>query len=192
VTDRTILALFAVVALAAGAAVIVPLHDHFAKQDAAAAFNTAESKGLRSRSLIRTANVQRVLAEVERQSPADALVQDVLLHPADLVVVVEDPASGSRRSFDLGSDGKISAGGTSDATADYGVRFAQIDPSVPERVAREALARAHRTDDDSIDYVTASISPPHQMHWVIALLHGPVRDRMWIADADGTHVKRQG
>lgn len=186
-SDRTILALFAVVAMAAGAAVIVPLHKHFADQKA----NAAQATGLRSRSLLLAANVQHVLDEVSRQSPAGALVQDLDLHPADVIVNVEDPAKGTLQTFELDSSGKVSPGGVSDATSDYGVRFGQIDPAVPERVARAVLARAHRTDD-AIDYVTASISPPHTLHWVVALQHGPVRDRMWIADADGTHVRRNG
>lgn len=184
-TDRVLLVLFAVVALAGGAGVIAATHDHFVTQERAQA---AVRSGLGA---VKTANVRRILATIAAKSPAGALVQDFVVKPDDAIVNVEDPAKGSLQTFGLDDSGKVYAGGTSDASADYGVRFAQLDPALPERIARAALARAGQPET-ALAEVTAAISPAGPLQWVVSLQHTPVRDRSWITDARGGHLRRNG
>ena len=182
--------LFVVAVISACAAVIVPLEHKYATDPVQKAAR-GEISALGDLSLIRADNAARALAAVQAKSPAESRVQDLTLRPthADIDVVV--PADGSEHRW-LVDVGFNAADDTSDATQDYGKTFRQFDMTVPERITRAVLAQLHRPESD-VDYITTIITQDDpSFRWELFLQHGRIRDRTWLANADGSDLHRNG
>jgi len=138
---------------------------------------------------VRAVVVRQILTDVERGSPANALVQDVDLRPTSVIVNVVDPTTRRLRSWGLGPGGRIATRGKGEIGDRFGVPFSQIDPDLPERLARAVLRRTHAPVSE-LEQVTAVISPvAPRLTWAVTLEYALRPHHSWIADADGRHLR---
>jgi hypothetical protein len=185
-SEGLILLLFTILTVALSAYVLVG-EEHNAVHDPAQKASRGEVKGLGPLSLLREANLRRVLAKVA--AGKRPLVSDIRVSAVRVDVTVRD-ADGYRKllSFDPGLGVKESDLGVSDSAA---VRTARIAPGAPERMVKSVAERT-RLGEDAVDYVTVSFSgsPPH--NWYMSLDKGPARTRQWIAAPDGSDLRKPG
>jgi hypothetical protein len=76
---------------------------------------------------------------------------------------------------------------------EYAVRPSSVDVGAPERMLRLVVARTG-LPASAIDYVTTTFSdnPNVKRTWFLALKEGPARTRQWVAEANGTDIRRPG
>lgn len=190
-SDRTVLTIFVVLVLGVTALIWIPLERHYANDPAERA-SRGEITGLSDGSLLLAANARRALAEIRKRSARGSVVQNLSIRPTYVASTVVVPADGSEHDFRVDPSFHVDAGAPGDATSDDGVAFPRIDTAAPERMARTVLAELHR-DDADLDYAAMSAFPGEKaVTWSLFLKHGRIRDRTWIADAHGEHVKRSG
>lgn len=157
--------------------------EHDPKQKAA----RGEIRGLDSQSLLREANLRRVLAKIA--AGKRPLITSLRV-AADRVNVGVRDNDGFRRLLTI--DPGL---GVSEFDAGVGedpaVRASQIDAGAPERMVK-AVAERTRMSADAVDYVTVSFSGTGEHDWYMALDQGPARVRQWIAAADGSDLRKPG
>ena len=184
--EGLILLLFTLVTLGASAYVVIGAEID-ARDDPAEKAARGEIDGLDDLSLLRAANLRRVLDEVEAgEHPlvmnlrVSAPATDVTVRDADgyRKVLTFDPSFDSdERDFGVGED----------ATLDP----AEIDAAAPERIARK-VARRTGQPVEAVDYITIAASSSGQPSWYLALDEGPARDRQWVAAMDGSDLRKPG
>ena len=189
---RTIYLLFIAAVLAACAAIIVPLEKHNA-DDPVQKAQRAEITTLSDLPMLRAANAQRALDAVRAKSPAESVVQDLDIRPTSLSMEVVVPDDGTEHDYTVDPAFGVHADEPRDASSDYGLTFRKIDLTVPERITRSVLSQLHRPESD-FNYILASIpsSAESKPEWILYLQHGRIRDRVWRADFDGSHLRRNG
>jgi hypothetical protein len=184
--EGLILLLFTILTVALSAYVLVT-SEHDAEHDPVQKAARGEIKGLNSLSLLREANLRRALGKVDTESlpmivhlrvsatKVDATVRD---QDGNQKLVSVDP-SFSLKQRDWGSGD------------DKWVRSGQIDAGAPERMVKSVAERT-RLGEDAIDYVSLSTTGPGGLDWFLALDTGPVRERQWVAAADGSDLRHSG
>jgi hypothetical protein len=189
---RTIYLLFIAAVLAACAAVIVPLEKQYT-DDPVQKANRGEISPLSDLSMLRAGNAQRALEAIRAKSPVESRVQSLTLRPTQVDATVVVPADGTQHDFLVDPAFHIDAREPRDASTDYGMTFRRFDLSVPEGMIRAVLTELDRSERD-VAYVSASIpSDEHtKQEWLLYLEHGRIRDRVWRADGDGSHLRRNG
>jgi hypothetical protein len=178
--------LFVVLTLAASAFVLHRSEDravHDPKQKAA----RGEVQGLSALSLVRPANLRRALAKVDQGD--HPFISNVRIAADRANFAVRD-ADGMRRylTIDPGFGVKSSDAGVGD---DYAVRAAKIDADAPERMLKLVVAKTGQTPS-ALDYVTTSFSATSPTTWYMSLKQGPARERAWIAESNGTDIRKPG
>lgn len=190
-TDRAVLAIFAVLVLAGCAAVLVPL-ERENTNDPVERARRGEITGLHELSMLRGENAVRAIDEIRRRSPAEVRVQSLTLRPVAAQLTVVEPANGTQRDWEVVPGIEVSGGEVENASTDYGVTFRAIDATMPERLARAVLDKLNR-DPADLDYISAAISSSGDpLQWLVYLKSGRVSDRIWRADADGANLRRNG
>jgi hypothetical protein len=184
--EGLILLLFTILTVALSAYVLVN-EEHDAVHDPTQKASRGEVRGLGSLSLLREANLRRVLAKVA--AGKRPLVSDIRVSAVRVDVTVLD-ADGFRKvlSFDPGFGVKEIDLGVSDT---HTVRAGRIDPGAPERMVKSVAERT-RLGNDAVDYVTASFSGSPPYNWYMSLDKGPARTRQWIAARDGSDLRKPG
>lgn len=184
--EGLILLLFTILTVALSAYVLVGSEDD-ALHDPAQKAARGEIDGLDSLSLVREANLRKVLAKVE--AGPRPLISSIRVAPSRVDVTVRDN-DGSRKilSIDASFGVEESNFGVGDDTA---VRTTEIDASAPERMVK-AVAERTRMAPDAVDYLTLSFAGNGERSWYMALDKGPARTRQWIAAVDGTDLRKPG
>jgi len=185
--EGRILLLFVVLTLAAGALVLAR-EESDAVSDPAAKAARGEVTGLGELSLLREANLSRLLAKVDAGSYP--IVSNLRVAPQRADVTAAD-SEGTQKilSVDPGLGVEERDFGTASGTG--GLRAAKIDARGPERMLRAVARRTERPVGD-VDYVTMSFLGSGEPEWYLALSGGPPRDRSWLAAADGSDLRRSG
>jgi hypothetical protein len=184
--EGLILLLFTILTIAASAYVLLSSESD-AKKDPAQKAARGEIKGLAPESLLREANLRRALAKVA-DGPRP-LISSIRVSATRLDLTVRD-ANGSRQLVHV--DPALAT-----TTNDFGVgddasvRVSGIDASAPERMVRAVAERTHMSPD-AVDYVTLSSFGSTQPIWYMALDQGPVQVRQWVAEPDGTDLRKPG
>lgn len=190
-SDRNVLLIFVLLVLGGTALIWIPLERHY-RDDPAEKASRGEITGLKPGSLLLAANARRAIDAIRSRSDAESRVQSLSLRPTYVAATVVVPADGTEHDFRVDPSFAVDADPPDDASSDDGASFARIDPAAPERMARTVLAQLHR-DDADLDYAAMSSSPTDRtITWSLYLKHGRIRDRTWVADAHGGHVKRIG
>lgn len=184
--EGPLVALFVVITLAASAFVLHRSEDralHNPVQKAA----RGEVQGLTALSLVRPENLSRAIAKVDAgQYP---FISNVRVAPDRINLSVRD-ADGMRRylTVDPGFGLKSTDAGVGD---DYAVRSSRIDLAAPQRMLKLVVAKTG-LPPSALDYVTTSFSKTSPTTWYMSLKQGPARTRSWIAEANGTDVRKPG
>jgi hypothetical protein len=190
-SNRMVLAVWIAVVVAACAAVVVPLEAKYT-DDPVERARRGEVTGLHELSMLRAENAVRALELVRERTPSEVRVQSFVLRPIRVDATIVEPGTGREFRYEVDPGFHVSGGEPGDASADYGVTFSKVDASVVEKVVRAVLAEVDRPATD-VDYAVASISSTDQpLQWLVFLKGGRIRDRTWIADADGSNVRRNG
>ncbi|MFL5844954.1 MAG: hypothetical protein ACJ762_09700 [Solirubrobacteraceae bacterium] len=190
-SDRTVLGVFIAVIAAGCAAIWVPLERHYTNDPVERA-RRGEVTALHELSMLRADNAVRAVRLVEERSPAEVRVQTLTIRPTALTMTVVEPGNGTERDWGVDPGFHVGGGEAEDASSDYGVTFRALDLTVPERMARTVLDQTHRNPRD-IEYASAATSATGEpVQWLLYLAGGRIRDRVWRADADGSHVRRNG
>lgn len=186
--EGLILLLFAILTIAASAYVLVNEEQDAAgdpKQKAA----RGEIRGLSKLSLVREANLRKVLARVDRSKRP--FVTTIRVAPDRVNLTVRDP-DGYRKvvNYDPAFGKTESDFGVGEDTA---VRASSIDAAAPERMLR-IVAKRTELGANAVDYVTLSVSgeSARDRTWFLSLKQGPARVRQWIAANDGSDVRKPG
>lgn len=182
--EGVILLLFTIITLAASAFVLVT-SEQDAVDDPAQKAARGEITGLHAQSLMRRGNLEQALGKV----PTGNLVTSIRVSPERVDVTVRDrdgarqilsidPGFGvEERDFGVGEDQAVPPG--------------EIDTRGPERMTRDVAKRTGLAFS-AVDYVTTSFSGTGEPTWYMALDSGPARVRQWIAEADGSDLRRPG
>lgn len=185
-SEGLVLLLFAIVTMAASAFVLWNTEQASVddpKQKAA----RGEVRGLDELSMIREPNVQRALDHVEGSE--FPLVRNIRIAPTSIDIQASDSDGiGRNMSFDPAFEVIESDGGASTVNA---LAAAKIDAAAPERAIRGAAERAG-LDTEDIDYVTTTFIIDSNSDWSLFFKSGPAKDRHWVAEPDGTDVRRPG
>jgi hypothetical protein len=184
--EGLILLAFVVLTLAVSAWVLVGA-EHRAERDPVQQAARGEIAGLDKLSLVREANLRRVIAKVAAgQRP---LVTNIRVAPTRVDFTVRD-AAGSRKvlSVDPSSKVKESDFGVGD---DDALPASRLDASGPERMLR-VVAERTGLGVDAVDYVALSPVGVGEPTWYLFLKRGDARDRQWAAAMDGSDVRHPG
>ncbi|MEA2493592.1 MAG: hypothetical protein QOJ29_1503 [Thermoleophilaceae bacterium] len=146
-----------------------------------------EVTGLAPLSLVRPENLRRVLAKVD--AGKYPLISNIRVAPDRVNLSVRD-RDGYRRYLTVGPGLDISS---SDAGVgeDYAVRGEAINVEAPERMLKLVVQKTGLTPA-ALDYAAASFSENSTTNWYMAMKKGPARVRAWIAERDGSDVRRPG
>jgi hypothetical protein len=184
--EGLILLLFALITIAASAFVLWNA-EQAAVDDPKQKAARGEVTGLDELSMIREANVQRALDEVEASDWP--LVRNIRIAPTSIDIQASDSDGiGRNMTFDPAFEVTETDGGASTVNAKPA---SKIDAAAPERAIRGAAERAG-LDTDEIDYVTTTFIIDSDSDWSLFFKSGPAKDRHWIAEPDGTDVRRPG
>ena len=184
--EGPIVFLFVLLTLAASAFVLKKSEDH-AVSDPKEKASRGEIQGLSTFSLVRPGNLRRAMTKVEQGKYQ--FVSNVRISPDRVNFSVRD-ADGTRRylTIDPGFGLTSSDAGVGD---DYAVRVARIDADAPQRMLKLVVAKTG-LPTSALDYVTTSFSKDSPTNWYLSLKQGPARTRQWIAESDGTDIRKPG
>lgn len=185
-SEGALLALFLVLTLAASTWVLWRA-EHDAIHDPEQKAARGEITGLDPESLLVRANVQRALDGIAKDE--HPLVTNLRVS-ADRIVAGVRNADGFRKSLTIDPGFGID---TSDAGVgeDDAIEAAQINAAAPERMVR-AVTEKTGLPETAVDYVTMSYSKSFPTRWYLFLDQGPARTRQWMAEADGSDVRKPG
>jgi hypothetical protein len=184
--EGPIVFLFVLMTLVASAFVLEKSEDH-AVNDPKEKASRGEIQGLSTLSLVRPGNLRRAMTKVEHGRYR--FVSNVRIAPDRVNFSVRD-ANGMRRylTIDPGFGLESSVAGVGD---DYAVRTARIDADAPQRMLKLVVAKTG-LPPSALDYVTTSFSRDSPTTWYLSLKQGPARTRLWIAESDGTDIRKPG
>jgi hypothetical protein len=146
-----------------------------------------EVQGLVPLSLVRQENLQRALAKVD--AGRYPFISNIRVAPDRINFNVRD-RDGMRKylTVDAGFGVKSSDAGVGD---DYAIRAPLIDAAAPERMLKLVSAKTG-LPPSALDYVTTSFPKDSPTTWYLSLKQGPARTRAWIAEANGTDIRKPG
>jgi len=147
-----------------------------------------DGHALAERSLLREANLRRVLALVEEEMRPGEELLSVRITPAEVVTQVRDE-NGDTRLIDVDLAFAVDARDWSTGTSSTPIDLATIDPAVPQRVVREALRHAG-VDDTHLSAI--SLTGADRPSWYVTLDDVRIGNQSWIADLAGVAVTRPG
>jgi hypothetical protein len=163
--------------------------EHDAVHDPAQKAARGEVKGLSKLSLLREENFRKVLAKVSASKHPLVINVRVSAVRADFTVRNED---GYRKlySFDTALKNTVRDWGVGE---DDTLAVQQIDAGAPERMVRTVEEKAG-VSADAVDYVTMSapITEAAERTWYMSLDRGPARVRQWVAEPDGSDLRKPG
>ena len=184
--EGLVLLAFVVLTIAASAWVLVGA-ERRAESDPVQKAARGEIAGLDQLSLVREANLRRVIAKVAAgQRP---LVTNVRVAPTRVDFTVRD-AGGSRKSLSVGPSFKVKESDLG-VGEDDALPVARLDARGPERMLR-AVAERTGLGVDAVDYVTLSPTGLGEPAWYLFLKRGDARDRQWAAAMDGSDLRHPG
>jgi hypothetical protein len=184
--EGLILLLFTILTIAASAYVLWS-EEQSAVDDPTQKVARGEVHGLSELSLLREANVKRVLATVEKSKWP--LVRNIRIAPDRVDVQVSDKDGYQRSlSFDPAFKMTNSDDGVSEQNT---IPASKIDAAAPEKMIR-ALEEREQISPDAVDYVTNSYLIDDTSDWFMALDQGPARVRQWVAAPDGRDLRHPG
>lgn len=186
-SEGPLLFLFVVLTLAASAYVLYK-SEHDAVHDPKEKAARGEVQGLSDLSLLRPANLRQALAKIDAGD--HPLVMNVRV-AADRVNATARDDDGNRKvlTIDPGFGVKSSDFGVGD---DFAVRTSRVNVEAPQRMVR-AVVRKTGLPAAAVDYVTMSFSANSETNtWYMALKQGPARNRQWVAQADGSDLRKPG
>jgi hypothetical protein len=184
--EGPLILLFLVLTLAASALVL-----HKAEADAVndpkQKAARGEISGLSELSLVRPENLRKALAKVD--AGKWPLVSNIRV-AADRVNLSVRDKDGYRRYLTIGPGLDVTS---SDAGVgeDYAVHTESVNAAAPERMLKLVVAKTGLTPG-AFDYAATSFSENSKTTWYLAMKRGPARGRQWIAEADGTDIRRPG
>lgn len=184
--EGLILLLFTILTLAATAYVLAKA-ERDAVHDPVQKASRGEVDGLATDSFIREENFRRALAKIaSNQRP---FVTNIRVAPERVNATVRDQ-DGSRTFLNIDLNLKVTE---TDANVgdDPALRAAQFNAAAPSRMLR-AVAERTGLGEDAIDYVTMSVDDEGPQTWYMALDKGGPGARAWIAEADGSDVRKPG
>ena len=184
--EGPLIALF--VALTLGASFFV-LHRSEAKavKDPKQKAARGEITGLSALSLVRPENLRKALAKVNASKYP--LIANIRIAP-DRVNLMTLNADGYRKYVTVDPGFGLSM---SDANVgeDYTVHTESVNAEAPARMLKLVLAKTG-LPPSAFDYVATTFSKDVKPTWYMSMKQGPVRVRSWIAEPDGTDIRRPG
>ena len=145
-----------------------------------------EVVGAEGDSLVRAANFERALREIDERLGESDVVNSVRLSPVRVDVTAHDDTGRQRiLSVDPGFDVDERYFGESEQP---GVRVRAIDPAAPARMFAVVQQRSG-AKPGNLDYFVYSISGNS---WLLYLDGVPITRKQWQADARGRDVRRLG
>lgn len=186
--ETVILVLFFVIALGSVGAMLWHEENRLL-DDPNAKAERGEIAGATGESLVRTANFERALREIDQRLGTRDVVNSVRLSPVRVDVTARDETGKQRiLSVDPGFDVTKRDFGESEQP---GVRVRAIDPAAPERIFAQVSRRAPARPKN-LDYFVYSISTGSPPRWLLYLDGVPIQRKQWEADARGGHVRPLG
>jgi hypothetical protein len=148
-----------------------------------------EIVGAEGDSLVRAANFERALREIDERLGESDVVNSVRLSPVRVDATVRDDTGKQRiLSVDPGFDVDERDFGESD---EPGVRVRAIDPAAPGRMFA-AVQRSAGAKPGNLDYFVYSVPGFTAPKWLLYLDGVPITRKQWEADARGRDVRRLG
>jgi hypothetical protein len=148
-----------------------------------------EIVGVTGDSLVRTANFQRALREIDERLGERDVINSVRLSPVRVDVTARDENGGQRiLSIDPSFDVTKRDFGESEQP---GVRVRAIDPAAPERIFA-AVQRRSGAKPENLDYFVYSVSAGSAPRWLLFLDDVPITRKQWEGDARGRDVRGLG
>ena len=146
-----------------------------------------EITGLSELSLVRAENLRKALAKVN--AGKYPLISNIRVAPDRVNLSVRDK-DGYRKylTIDPGFGVQTSDAGVGE---DYAVSTEAINVNAPERMLKLVVAKTGLTPA-AMDYAATSFSENSKTSWYMAMKKGPARVRQWIAEADGSDVRKPG
>jgi hypothetical protein len=186
--ETAILVVFYILALT-GVGLLLWHEEREALHDPNAKAERGEIVGAQGDSLVRAANFQRALREIdERMGPGD-VINSVRLSPIRADVTTRNRI-GRQRILSVDPAFDVTTRDFGESTQP-GVRVAAIDPTAPERMFAEVSRRAP-AEPDNLDYLVYSISTATPPRWLLFLDGVDIRRKQWEADARGNDVRLLG
>ena len=184
--EGPLILLFLVLTLAASAFVLHKAEADAVKDPKQKAAR-GEISGLSELSLVRPENLRKALAKVN--SGKYPLVSNIRV-AADRVNLSVRDKDGYRKYLTIDPGIGVS---TSDAGVgeDYAVHTESINAEGPQRMLEAVIAKTGLTPA-AFDYAATSFSEHSKTTWYMAMKRGPARVRQWIAEADGSDIRRPG
>jgi hypothetical protein len=184
--EGLVLLTFVVLTLAASAYVLAGA-ERRAESDPVQKAARGEIAGLDPLSLVREANLRRVIAKVA--AGQRTLVTNVRVAPTRVDFTVRD-SGGSRKSLSVGPSFKVKESDLGVGEEDA-LPASRLDASGPERMLR-AVAERTGVGVDAVDYVTLSPAGLGEPAWYLFLKRGDARNRQWAAAMDGSDLRHPG
>jgi len=147
-----------------------------------------DGHALADRSLLREANLRRAMALVGAEMRPGEELLSVRITPVEVSTQVRDE-NGNTRLIEVDLAFAVDARDWSTDTSSTPIAFDDIDPGVPQRVAREALRHAG-VDDTHLDAI--SLSGADRPSWHVTLGDVRIGNQTWTADLAGVAVTRPG
>ena len=146
-----------------------------------------EITGLSELSLARPENLRRALAKVD--AGRYRLISNIRVAADRINLSVRDK-DGYRKYLTIDPGFGVSS---SDAGVgeDYAVHTESINAEAPQRMLKAVVARTGLTPA-AFDYAAASFSESSATTWYMAMKRGPARVRQWVAERDGSDVRKPG
>jgi hypothetical protein len=146
-----------------------------------------EISGTSELSLVRPENLRKALAKVD--AGKYPLIANIRVAPdrINLMVLNKD---GYRKylTIDPGFGVRSSDAGVGE---DYTVHSESVNAEAPQRMLKAVVARTGLRPS-AFDYAATSFSENSKTTWYMAMKEGPARVRQWIAEADGSDVRKPG
>lgn len=186
--ETVILVIFFIVSLASVGALLWHEENRLL-DDPNAKAERGEIVGAQGDSLVRAANFQRALAEIDQRLAKTDVINSVRLSPVRVDVTARNE-NGKQRilSVDPGFDVTTRDFGESEQP---GVRVRAIDPAAPARMFA-AVQQRSGAQPKHLDYLVYTISSGSAPRWLLYLDDVPITRKQWEADARGRDVRRLG
>jgi hypothetical protein len=186
--ETVILVIFFIVSLASVSALLWHEENRLL-DDPNAKAERGEIVGAQGDSLVRAANFQRALAEIDQRLAKTDVINSVRLSPVRVDVTARNE-NGKQRilSVDPSFDVTTRDFGESEQP---GVRVRAIDPAAPARMFA-AVEQRSGAQPKNLDYLVYTISSGSAPRWLLYLDDVPITRKQWEADARGRDVRRLG
>jgi hypothetical protein len=181
------LILLFLVATVAASALVLHSAEADAVKDPKQKAARGEIAGLSKLSLVRPENLRKALAKVN--AGKYPLISNVRVAPDRVNLSVRDK-DGYRKyvTIDPGFGVQMTDAGVGE---DYAVHSESINVEAPQRMLKAVVAKTGLTPA-AFDYAATSFSENSKTTWYMAMKDGPARVRQWIAEADGSDVRKPG